>query len=290
MNISKRKFKIDASDTLFVLTFKSIIILMWKSDMYFLEYMSSLPFPIIRVRWTHLSSTESIFFLRTFGSVRLTSETALTLVIWCPGRNCMWLLRCNLRIDNGSFFHSGECSPFAHAAGLFQNEEGTSMNKYYLSSDDWRFAIFKGKCIISEEKMEVNLLEMSQEKIYQAWHILCFTTRFMPIAWVPQCLSHWELKECLGKQIHLPNLCFVLSLRERQAGRLCLVPPHTPSLCEPWCQKKWLKTTKEGKAEVLVGLGGQKVIRTLLGELRECVHTGHCIRSYFMSRQLFEIV
>lgn len=56
------------------------------------------------------------------------------------------------------------------------------MNKYYLSSDDWRFAIFKGKCIISEEKMEVNLLDMSQEKIYQDWHILCFSTCFMPIA------------------------------------------------------------------------------------------------------------
>lgn len=28
--------------------------------------------------------------------------------------------------------------------------------------------------------------------------------------------------------------------------RLCLVPPHTPSPCEPWYQKKWLKTLNGG--------------------------------------------
>lgn len=44
------------------------------------------------------------------------------------------------------------------------------MNKYYISSNEWRFSVFKGKYVISEERMEMNLWEMSEKKnIYQPW-------------------------------------------------------------------------------------------------------------------------
>lgn len=85
------------------------------------------------------------------------------------------------------FFHSGECSLLAHAVGLFQNKKSTSTYKYYLSSGERRFANFKAKCIISQERVEVKLSEMSPENIYQPWGIFC---GFPPISYpLPEYLN-----------------------------------------------------------------------------------------------------
>lgn len=223
------------------------------------------------------------FFLRDFSSIILTSETALTLVFWCPGRNCIWVLRSNLRLDNGRVFHSVECLPFAHAAELFQNKDGTDVNKYYLSSNEWSFSIFKGKYVISEERMEMNLWERCEKKDLPALDVFCFSTNFMPIDWMSQRPSHRVPKEHLGKQIHLPDLCFILALQEGQAGSVwCLVMSQV--LVSHGVKRNGWKQQRKGKQRYWWVLGGQKMFRALLGVLREYVHTGDCVGSYSTSR------
>lgn len=52
---------------------------MWKSDRYFLEHKSSIPFPV--EMYEHIPVLQKQFFLSDFISLRLTSETVLPWII-----------------------------------------------------------------------------------------------------------------------------------------------------------------------------------------------------------------
>lgn len=108
------------------------------------------------------------------------------------------------------------------------------MNKYYFSSDKLRFAIFKGKCIISKEGAKMNLWEISGEKIHQLWVYSVFPPNFIPIVqylddylfepWVS-----WETDQ-FARSLLFPGIA-------GGADRLCLVPSHTTSACEQESQR-----------------------------------------------------
>lgn len=122
------------------------------------------------------------------------------------------------------------------------------------------------------------LRNVSRKYLPALGHILWFSTHFIPIAWVPQCLSHWVLKECLRNPF--ARSFFVLSLQERQAGRVSDASSHPRSL---WTKRNGWKQQKKGKQSYWWGLGGHS------WESWECVCTGQCMRRYFTSRLLFEI-
>lgn len=71
---------------------------------------------------------------------------------------------------------------------------------------------------------------------------MCFSTHFMHFAWVPQCLSPWELTESLPWETDLSAtslLCFgATGATGRQVVSGGLVAPHNPRPCEWWCQKE----------------------------------------------------
>lgn len=187
------------------------------------------PLPYRQFHW-------QVFFLRDFGSVRLTRETALTPEIWCPGRNPIWLAR---QVFQWGTFTACMC------CCVLSKWRGYWTVWIRLAGAAMRGGLWSLKETYNFRRKNGPLGNVWRKDLPALVTLRVFSTHFMPTAWVSQCMSHWNWKSVSGNR----PMCQISALPWpcRRGRQLCLVPSHSPGPCELCAERNGREHQRKGK-------------------------------------------